>query len=85
MLKSGATRATVRYLGLKYGYYPEDPMRAQECDMIVDGFIDVFEVQREAIFGKGNDPSTAPEIQQKLFGEVYPKFLTILEPYCARG
>lgn len=26
--KGGATRATVRYLALKYGYYPDDPMRA---------------------------------------------------------
>lgn len=60
-------------------------MRAQECDMLTDGFIDVFEVQREAIFGKNYDPSTIPETREKLFGTVYPQFLTILEPYCARG
>ena len=37
-IKAGATRATSRFIALKYGYYPEDPMRAQECDMLVDGF-----------------------------------------------
>jgi hypothetical protein len=37
-LKGGATRATMRYLSLTYGYYPDDPMQAQQCDMIVDAF-----------------------------------------------
>lgn len=41
-MHGGATRATVRYLALKYGYYPENPMQAQECDMITDYFQDVF-------------------------------------------
>ena len=27
-IKGGATKATVRYLGLCYGYYPDDPMQA---------------------------------------------------------
>lgn len=37
-LKGGATRATMRYLSLTFGYYPDDPMQAQQCDMIVDAF-----------------------------------------------
>ena len=37
-MKGGATRATMRFFSLTYGYYPEDPMQAQQCDMIVDAF-----------------------------------------------
>ena len=37
-LKGGSTKATMRFLGIKYGYYPDDALRAQECDMIVDAY-----------------------------------------------
>lgn len=60
-LKGGSTKATVRYLGIKHGYYPDDPLRAQECDMIVDTYIDVFQSFSDAANGKGFDPSTKAE------------------------
>ena len=85
VMKGGATRAAVRYLGLKYGYYPDDPMRAQECDMITDAYYDTFGPQGETVLGKGNDANTIPDCQKKYKDEVLPKFLTFLEPYCARG
>lgn len=37
-MKGGATRAVIRFLALTYGYYPDDPMQAQQCDMITDAF-----------------------------------------------
>jgi hypothetical protein len=40
VLKGGATRATMRYLAHMYGYQPEDPMQAQQCDMIIDAYQD---------------------------------------------
>lgn len=81
-MKGGSTRAAVRYLCLKYGYYPDDPMRAQECDMITDAYYDVFNQASNAIFGK--EGSTIPEEQEKYFTAL-DKFLTFLEPFAARG
>lgn len=43
-MKGGATRAVMRLLGQTYGYYPQDPLEAQQCDMIVDGFQDLFDL-----------------------------------------
>ena len=83
-MKGGATRAMVRYLGIKHGYYPMDPLRAQECDMIVDAFNDLFEIYGQAVFGKGNDESTFPETRPK-FWEALDKFLAFLEPFCGRS
>ena len=83
-MKGGTTRAGVRYLGIKHGYYPMDPLRAQECDMIVDAYVDVFEALGDAGFGKGFDPSTIPETRPK-FWEMLDKFLAFLEPFCGRG
>ena len=32
----------LRFLGMKFGYYPEDPLQAYECDMLVDHHADVI-------------------------------------------
>ena len=83
--KGGQARSVMRFLGLKYGYYPDDPLRAQECDMIVDGYYDVFGAGTDAAVGVNNDPSTCEAAREKYLKDVLPKFLTILEPFCARG
>lgn len=83
--KGGSARAVMRFLAMKYGYYPMDPNTAQMCDMLVDGYYDVFAAGTDAFFGKGNDPSTVPDCQKKYCEEVLPKFLAILEPLCAKG
>ena len=74
----------VRYLGLKHGYYPDDPLRAQECDMIVDAYYDIFTLLGDAGFGKGFDPSTIGETRPK-FWEALDKFLAFIEPFCQKG
>ena len=56
-MKGGSTRATFRYLAQKHGYYPMDPLRAQEADMIVDSYLDVFTLLGDAGVGKGFDAS----------------------------
>lgn len=83
-LKGGATRATMRYLSLTYGYYPDDPMQAQQCDMIVDAFQDIFNLSGDAAFGKGFDPNTIPDCKVKYYEKLH-SFLVFLEPYCAKG
>lgn len=72
----------MRFAALKYGYYPDDPFQAQQNDMIVDAFADLFGPAFEACTGKDGDKV---EPRKKYFGELLPKFLTFLEPYCAKG
>ena len=40
--KMGQSNSILRYLGMKYGYYPEDPIASYKCDMICDEYFDVF-------------------------------------------
>jgi len=40
--KMGESLAITRYLGRKYGYYPDDPMKSFECDMLIDMYMDVI-------------------------------------------
>ena len=40
--KMGESVAITRYLGRRYGYYPTDPMKAFECDMLLDMYADVI-------------------------------------------
>lgn len=83
-IKGGNTRAAVRYLGMKHGYYPDDPLRAQECDMITDSFAEIFELASEAAFGQGFDPNTIEECR-RVFWPALEKFLDMLEPFCAKN
>ena len=53
--------------------------------MLVDGYYDVFAAGTDAAVGKNSDPSTIPECSKKYLEEVLPKFLAIIEPYCAKG
>lgn len=71
-------------MGIKYGYYPEDALRAQECDMIVDSYGDILKLLFEASQGKGLDPSTKVECQEKFWPEL-DKFLAFIEPFCGRA
>ena len=41
--KMGQSNSILRYLGMKYGYYPEDPIASYKCDMICDEYFDVFQ------------------------------------------
>lgn len=52
--------------------------------MIVDGYVDLFDLSGDAAFGKGFDPSTIPDCRTKYWAKL-DDFLTFLEPYCAKG
>ena len=64
----GNSRAILRFLAQKYGYYPIDPLLAAESDMISDAHADVFEALINANFGKKipnsnhHDKSTIPQM-----------------------
>lgn len=83
-IKGGATRAVMRFLSHRLGYYPEDNMQAQQCDMICDYFQDIFDACATAAWGKGSDPATIPEARTKYWAKL-TEFLTFLDPYCAKG
>jgi len=40
--KMGQSFSISRYLGKIYGYYPESPLKAFTCDMLIDTFADVL-------------------------------------------
>lgn len=40
--RMGQSKAIQRYLGKKYGYYPEDPMEAYYVDSLIDSYDDVI-------------------------------------------
>ena len=72
-----------RYLGTLYGYYPEDPRAALEVDCLVDGFEDVLKDAARPHFIP--DPVAKEALINKVFDEILPKFLNVIEPICAKG
>lgn len=40
--KIGQSVSILRFLGKKYGYYPEDPLEAHKCDYLIDCYNDKF-------------------------------------------
>lgn len=74
--KMDETCAILRSLGMKYGYYPTDPMKAWECDAIIDGYMDII--------AKTFAPLLASETEKEglikeLFEKIMPKFLGVCE------
>ena len=76
--KMGETVNVARYLGVKLGFYPEDPREAQRCDELVDAFKDVEPKVFAAFFAKG-------EAQEKLIAELFdthiPTFLKQIDSH----
>lgn len=74
--KLGQSASIVRMLGQKYGYYPEDPMRAYMADQLVDAYLDIL--------GKIYKPFFLPEDKREeqydlIFGKLIPGFLDQVE------
>jgi len=78
----GQSNAIMRMLGMKYGYYPTDPMEAFKSDELSDYYLDIM--------GKVYPPFFKPEDQREamypeIFDNVLPKFLDLIDPHCAKG
>ena len=41
--KFGSSDAILRMLGAKFGYYPDDPQKAYQCDFLIEMYLDIFE------------------------------------------
>ena len=52
--------------------------------MIVDAYIDIFDLGIDAALGKNFDPASLPDCRAKFWPKL-DEFLTFLEPYCAKG
>ena len=44
--------AISRFVAVKLGYYPNDPLEAYECDQLMDGFEDVLSKVYKPFFVK---------------------------------
>ena len=81
--KMGQSNSILRYIGMKLGYYPEDPMQAYESDMLSDAFADVQAKIYLPHFE--NDPAVKKEKTDLVFETLVPNFLKVIEPICAKG
>ena len=80
--KMGESINILRYLGAKFGYYPEDALEAQKADEIVETTMDLFAKVAPLHFG----PEENKEAGIKAFFEtVLPKYLDFLDKSCAKG
>ena len=76
--KMGQSGAILRYLGMNHGYYPDDPLEAQECDEFMDGYADIL--------AKVYKPHFEPSVDTtELFSTVLPKYLDSIDAACAKG
>ena len=72
--------AILRMLGIRYGYYPEDPMQAWACDSIVDFLEDLTGKYVGVLFDVNN-----AEKQEGWFTNYWDKVLPVIEARLAHG
>lgn len=75
--------ALSRFLGKKYGYYPEDAMEAYECDMLCDAYNDLLSKVYKPYFVK--DEAKREQMYPDIFEKALPKFLNNIEPIVERN
>ena len=80
--KLGQSAAICRFLAMKLGYYPADPLEAYQNDMIVDTYMDVISKIYLPAFCP---PDKREENITLIFEQVLPKFLKFIEPIAAKG
>ena len=72
----------LRFLGKKYGYYPEDPLEAHKVDYLIDCYNDKF-------LGIALNSALPPQLLESPFSipsnKAIPEWLDFLEPYLAEG
>lgn len=73
----------MRYLGAIHGYYPADARQAYEIDYLIEGHEALLSVIYKPQFAKNNEERE--EQIKKIFDEALPKFLSVVEPICAKG
>ena len=80
--KMGESIHILRYLGAKHGYYPDDPLQAQQADEIIETAQDVFGKVGPLYFGP---PENREAGFKALFETHLPKFLDFIDKRCGNG
>lgn len=75
--------AITRYLGSIHGYYPNDARLAYEVDYLLEGFDTVQSIIYKPYFEKCE--LEKEQLIDKIFNQVLPKFLGVVEPLCEKG
>ena len=78
----GESLHILRYLGAKYGYYPDDPLEAQQADEIIETGYAFFNNYWPIFFGP---PENKEAGLKALFETHIPKFLNFIDKRCANG
>ena len=79
----GESYAISRYLGTIHGYYPADPRLAYEVDYLLEGHEALLPAIFKPAFAKTEYEKK--ELINTLFDKALPKFLDVVESYCAKG
>ena len=70
----------LRYLGAKFGYYPEDALEAQKADEIIETTVDALSKVGPIHFGPAENKEAGIK---SLFETTLPKYLDFLDKSCA--
>ena len=80
--KYGQSNSILRFVGMKHGYYPTDPVQAAEADTLCDTYLDFFQ-KIPSIYFAGD--AAKDGLMNDLFNNILPKFLDYINPLCAKG
>ena len=78
--KMGSTNAMMRMVGAKYGYYPEDPMKAYQNDFLTDLYYDHFDKFVNFLMAP---PDKQAEQKDEQIDRI-KKVLGYIEPFCGK-
>merc|ERR1712086_305099 len=76
--KMGQSLAMLRFLGRKYGYYPEDPMKAFLADALCDQYEGILSLIYKPHFAKEEDRE---EMCKNIFEKTLPNFMKQMEEH----
>ena len=70
------SNAILRALGIRFGYYPTDPMERWQVDSTLDAIADIYELVAKCYFGATADAKQ--ESLDELMGVKLPKFMSCM-------
>ena len=81
--KMGQTRSILRFVGMKHGYYPTDPLLACQADSLCDGYEDIMGSIYKPHFMQPGAEKDA--LIKDIFEKTLPKYCKIMEEQCSKG
>ena len=74
------SQAVFRLIARRNGYYPSNVEVQLDHDWIIENYVDLFDPTVDATLLE-QDPKAREDKQNKLFNEIWPRFIESLRPY----